>query len=113
MEKKFQPTTGERYPQKIFAHQLITIDDLEDFKKQLLNKLFMVLKTQGGFIPKKWMKSLEVRRLLKISPGILQSLKASGTIPYYKMGGVHFYDHDDIQQILESGKINVTGKSEK
>jgi len=28
------------------------------------------------------MKSHEVRRLLKISPGTLQTLKSSGTIPY-------------------------------
>lgn len=104
MENKFQPTTGETYPQKIFAHQLITVDDLADFKKQLLNELIAVLKTQGGIIPKKWMKSHEVRRLLKISPGTLQTLKASGIIPYTKMGGVHFYDNDDIQKILESGK---------
>jgi hypothetical protein len=26
------------------------------------------------------------------------------------MGGVHFYDHDDIQQILESGKVNIPHK---
>ena len=99
-----QPTTWDNYPRKIFAHQLITVDDLEEFKKQLLNELLAVLKFQTGIVPKKWMKSHEVRRLLKISPGTLQTLKASGIIPYTKIGGVHFYDHDDIQQILESGK---------
>ena len=42
MEKKFQPNYGENYPPKIFAHQLITVDDLIDFKKELLinNYLF-------------------------------------------------------------------------
>jgi len=104
MEKKMQSTTWDNYPQKIFAHQLITVDDLEDFKKQLLTELLALLKSQIGIVPKKWMKSHEVRRLLKISPGTLQTLKAFGIIPYTKMGGVHFYDHDDIQQILESGK---------
>lgn len=100
MEKKFQPTTGDSYPQKIFAHQLKTVDDLSQFKKQLLDELLMVLKSQNGIVPKKWMKSHEVRRLLKISPGTLQSLKTFGVIPYTKMGGVHFYDYDDIQKIL-------------
>ncbi|WP_301921552.1 helix-turn-helix domain-containing protein [Ferruginibacter sp.] len=104
MEKKIQPTTWDNYTQKIFANQLITVDDLAEFKKQLLNELLAVLKSQTGIAPKKWMKSHEVRRLLKISPGTLQTLKASGIIPYTKMGGVHFYDHDDIQQVLESGK---------
>ncbi len=108
MENKFQPTTGDTYPQKIFAHQLITVDDLSQFKKQLLEELLIVLKSHTGIIPKKWMKSHEVRRLLKISPGTLQSLKISGVIPYTKIGGVHFYDYDDIQKILESGKTGGT-----
>lgn len=108
MEKKFQSTTGEIYPQKIFAHQLITVDDLSQFKKQLLEELLAVLKSQAGIVPKKWMKSHEVRRLLKISPGTLQSLKASGVMPYTKMGGVHFYDNEDIQKILESGKTSIS-----
>ncbi|MEJ7678715.1 MAG: helix-turn-helix domain-containing protein [Segetibacter sp.] len=52
------------------------------------------------------MKSHEVRRLLKISPGTLQTLKSSGVMPYTKIGGVHFYDYVEIQNILESGKLN-------
>jgi len=111
MEKKFQTNYGENYPHKIFAHQLITVDDLIDFRKALLTELLTALKTQQGIIPKKWMKSHEVRRLLKISPGTLQTLKMSGILPYTKMGGVHLYDHDDIQQILESGKVNSIHKS--
>ena len=107
MEKKYQPTYGDQYPAKIFAHQLITVDDLRQFKQELLSELLSLLKTQSGIIPKKWMKSHEVRRLLKISPGTLQTLKTTGVIPYTRMGGVHFYDHDDIQKILESGKVNL------
>src|SRR4051812_5730747 len=106
MEKPFRKQEGAPYPQKIYAHQLITIDDLEQFKKQLLEELLTVLKSQTGAVPKKWMKSHEVRRLLKISPGTLQTLKSSGIIPYTKMGGVHFYDCEDIQRVLELGKIN-------
>ena len=75
-----------------------------------MEELLAALKNQGGIVSKKWMKSHEVRRLLKISPGTLQTLKSSGVIPYTKMGGVHFYDHDDIQKVLESGKVNSPGK---
>jgi hypothetical protein len=84
MQKTFK-NEEENYPKKIYAHQLITIDDLQQFKKQLLDELLTAFKTQSGTIPKKWMKSHEVRRLLKISPGTLQTLKASGVIPYTKM----------------------------
>ena len=113
MINKFQQNSGESYPQKIFAHQLITSDDLEQFRKKLVDELIAVLKNHNGIVPKKWMKSHEVRRLLKISPGTLQTLKSSGVIPYTKMGGVHFYDHEDIQKVLDSGKVNSPGKSSR
>ena len=106
MERTFRKPGEDIYPQKIFASQLITVDDLFQFKKQFLEELLTALKSQTSVVPKKWMKSHEVRRLLKISPGTLQTLKSSGIIPYTKMGGVHFYDYEDIQKVLESGKIN-------
>jgi hypothetical protein len=106
MEKSYRKQEDVSYPQKIYAHQLITIDDLHQFKKQLLEELITALKPQIGAVPKKWMKSHEVRKLLKISPGTLQTLKSSGIIPYSKIGGVHFYEYQDIQHLLESGKIS-------
>ncbi len=107
MERTFRKTTEDAYPQKIFAHQLITIDDLQQFKKQLLEELLLALKKQTGVVPKRWLKSHELRRLLKISPCTLQTLKSSGIIPYTKVGGVHFYDYEDIQKLLEAGKMNT------
>ncbi len=95
----------QQYPQKIYAHQLITLDDLEQFKEQLFKELEALIKP-NLHQPKKWLKSHEVQRYLKISPGTLQNLKATGVIPYTKIGGVHFYDSEDIQQILQKGKIN-------
>jgi|ERR1035437_4240015 hypothetical protein len=106
MEKTFRRPEEPVYPQKIFANQLITVDDLFQFKKQFIEELLTALKSQTGVVQKKWMKSHEVRRLLKISPGTLQTLKSSGILPYTKIGGIHFYDYDEIQQILQSGKIN-------
>ena len=90
----------------MYAYQLLTIADLKEFKNQLIEELLTALKSQNSQVQKKWLKSHDVRRLLKISPGTLQTLKSSGTIPYTKIGGVHFYDYDDIQRVLESGKMN-------
>ncbi|WP_018615231.1 helix-turn-helix domain-containing protein [Segetibacter koreensis] len=106
MERIFKKA-DEAFPQKIFAHQLITIEDLQQFRKQLLDELLSALKMQSVVLPKKWLKSHEVRRLLKISPGTLQTLKSTGVIPYTKIGGIHFYDYDDIQKLLEGGKRNI------
>jgi hypothetical protein len=33
-------------PQKIFAHQLITVDDLVQFKKQLVEELLIALRSE-------------------------------------------------------------------
>lgn len=100
MERIQKKSTDNIYPQKIFAHQLITVDDLNEFKHELLNELVILLNKQHPFVSKKWMKSHEVRRLLKISPGTLQTFKNSGIIPHTKIGGIIFYDHDDIQKLL-------------
>lgn len=107
MERTFRKPLEEVYPQKIYASQLITVDDLLQFKKQLLVELIAELKSQINLVPKKWLKSHEVRRLLKISPGTLQTLKTSGVLPYSKMGGIHFFDYEEIQKILEKGKVHT------
>lgn len=106
METAARKTTEDQFPQKIYASQLLTIDHLQQFKKQLLEELLTAFKSQTAAVPKKWLKSYEIRRLLKISPGTLQTLKSTGVILYTKIGGVHFYDYEDIQHLLESGKIN-------
>ena len=106
MERIFNKREEKFSSERIYPHQLITIADLKDFKNQLIEELLIALKTQTSQPQKKWLKSHEVRRLLKISSGTLQTLKSNGVIPYTKVGGVHFFDYDDIQRVLESGKIN-------
>jgi hypothetical protein len=106
MEKIFNKREEKFSSELMYAHQLLTIADLKEFKNQLIEELFIALKSQNSQVQKKWLKSHEVRRLLKISPGTLQTLKSSGVIPFTKMGGVHFYDYDDIQRVLELGKMN-------
>ena len=107
METRFSKEKGRQYepeyPQKIYAHQLITLEDLAQFKEQLFKELEALIKP-NIHQPKKWLKSHEVQRYLKISPGTLQNLKSTGVIPYTKIGGVHFYDIEDIQKILQRGK---------
>ena len=88
----------------ISREQLITVDDLETFKNDLFHKIEELLNvpTLPG---KKWLKSLEVRKLLSISPGTLQNLRVNGTLPFTKIGGTVYYDYDDIQKVLANNKI--------
>jgi len=86
--------------------QIITTEDLLEFKVELLSDLKNLLKEYAGQPAKKWLKSYEVRKLLSISPGTLQNLRINGTLPFTKIGGVMYYDYADIQNMLQSKKIH-------
>ena len=85
---------------------IITTDDLRDFKLELLDDIKQLLNNQSGQITKKWLKSPEVRKLLGISPGTLQNLRINGTLPYTKIGGILYYDYQEIQEILTKNRIH-------
>ena len=84
--------------------EIITTDDLREFKTELLTEFRKMLKEHHGQPSKKWLKSYEVRKMLGISPGTLQNMRINGTIPFTKMGGILFYDSEDIRKILEDNK---------
>lgn len=84
--------------------EIITTDDLREFKTELLTEFRKMLKEHHGQPSKKWLKSYEVKKMLGISPGTLQNMRINGTIPFTKMGGILFYDSEDIRKILEDNK---------
>jgi hypothetical protein len=86
------------------ATEIITSDDLREFKIELLDEFNKLLKEYSGHPTKKWLKSWEVRKLLGISPGTLQNLRMNETLPYTKVGGVIFYDYEDIRKMLEGNR---------
>lgn len=83
--------------------QILTKDDLQQFKTEL----FVELKTliaESPNQPKKWLKSYEVRELLGISPGTLQNMRQTGTLTASKIGGLMFFNYDDIVKLMEKQK---------
>jgi len=60
------------------ATEIITIDDLREFKIELLDEIKQLFKEHNGQPSKKWLKSYEVRKILNISPGTLQNLRING-----------------------------------
>ena len=85
---------------------IITTEDLMEFKLELLEDIKQLLQNQNGHPAKKWLKSPEVRELLGISPGTLQNLRINGTLPYTKIGGVLYYDYQEIIEVLEKNRIH-------
>ena len=85
---------------------IITPEDLQQFKEGLLADIQSLLSQRLTSPSRKWLKSNEVRRLLLVSPGTLQNLRVNGTLPFSKIGGVIFYDYEDIQRMIEDRKQN-------
>lgn len=84
------------------ATAIITTDDLQTFKIELLEDIKRLLKESSGQPGKKWLKSYEVQKVLGISAGTLQTLRNNETIEYTKIGGVIYYDYNEIQKMLNS-----------
>lgn len=88
------------------AATIITTEDLYEFKMELIEEIKQLFNQHNGNPTKKWLKSPEVRELLGISPGTLQNLRINGTIPYTKVGGVLYYDYQEIMQVLEKNRVH-------
>jgi hypothetical protein len=84
---------------------IITSDDLREFKMELLDDIKILLSKQTPGNLKKYLKSSEVMDLLKVSPGTLQNLRINGTLPYTKIGGIIFYDAEEIQSIMTANRV--------
>jgi hypothetical protein len=106
------------------ATNIITQEDLEVFKNEFFN-LFKTQLKQEFFEDlitffeskdknkireiegKRFLKSHQVERMLGISPGTLQNLRINGTVPFSKIGGTIFYDHEDIHKLMNGFKQNA------
>lgn len=84
---------------------IITTDDLRDFKLELLDDIKKLLSKQAQGKLKKYLKSSELMDLLQISPGTLQNLRIKGTLPYTKVGGIIFYDSEEIQKVMDNNRV--------
>ena len=85
---------------------IITTDDLQDFKTELLTEIKELLTQYNSGGLKKFLKSSEVMDMLQISPGTLQNLRINGTLPYMKVGGLIYYDAEEIQKILMENRVH-------
>lgn len=90
---------------------IITTDDLRDFKLELLDDIKKLLSKQTTGKLKKYLKSSEVMDLLQVSPGTLQNLRINGTLPYTKVGGIIYYDAEEIQSIMTANRVQHDSNS--
>jgi propanediol utilization protein len=82
--------------------EVITKEDLREFKNEMLSEIKQLMQPGQGQ-SKQWLKSVEVRKLLKISPGTLQNLRINGTLRFTRVSSIMYYKRDDINKLLEGG----------
>jgi hypothetical protein len=83
--------------------EIITKEDLREFESRLLTEIKKLVQLDGQGASQKWLKSNEVRKLLKISPGTLQNLRINGTLSFTRIGSIIYYKLEDINRLLEGG----------
>ena len=86
--------------------QIITTDDLREFKTELLDDIKKLLKISADIRNKKYLKSAEIMKMLNVSPGTLQTLRINGTLPYIKIGGIIFYDVEEISNVMKENSVH-------
>ena len=83
---------------ELLNHQVVTKRDLLNFGNLLLNEIKSAAQKEKIA---QWLKSSEVRKLLKISSGTLQNLRVNGTLKFKRIGVIIYYRYEDINKMLE------------
>ena len=89
---------------QLFGEQLITIKDLDEFKNDLIAEVKKTIKENAGQPVKRWLKTNEVCKILGVSITTLLTMRINGILPYSKVGGVLYFDYDDILKVMEENK---------
>ncbi len=76
---------------------IITKQDLEAFKAELLFEISEILKPERK---KRWLTSKDVLKLLSCSASSLQTLRIKGEVKGTKIGGKWYYDYFEIEKLF-------------
>ena len=80
---------------------LVTKEDLQEFKAELLEEIKNLFHMKNSE-QKLWLRSEEVKDMLKISSSTLQNLRINGNLAYTRVGGTLYYNYKDIEKLLEN-----------
>jgi len=89
----------------VMSIEVITKEDLQQFRIQLLNDIRNLLRPSESKLAKPWLRNSEVRKLLNISSNTIQRLRISGQLRSSKVGGIHYYRYEDIERMLNKDKV--------
>lgn len=78
--------------------QVLTTEDLEKFRKQLITDIEKLINAK---YPKRWLKTNEVMELLGLSEVTLQTLRNRGQIPFRKLGGTVYFNAEELDEYIQ------------
>ena len=83
-------------------NELLTKNDLLLFKSDLIEEFRKFI--DQGPVPKEstYLKSKDVKKMLKCSDSTLQYYRQSGKLPFNKVGGIYYYTKEGISQLMNS-----------
>lgn len=83
--------------------EILTKEDLQILRFQLLDDLKkMISRSEEKKEKLEWLKSREVRELLKVSPGTLQNLRVSGKLNPVKIRGMWYYKLSEVNSLFKN-----------
>ena len=80
--------------------EILTREELHRFKSELIEEIKQTIRTDETVTNKQFLRSSEVRKLLKISSGTLQNLCIKGYFPMRRLAAHYTMYNGDIEQLL-------------
>lgn len=84
--------------------QVLTYEDFKEFEARILREIEEIKKALPSISPKKWLRSSDIKELLGVSHGKLQTMRNNKEIPFTVIGGTIFYSLDDVNKMLDGKK---------
>lgn len=82
--------------------EIVTRQDFLQFKKDLIEEISKLFGEKTKAEETDYLKSKQVKQILKCSDSTLQYYRQSGKLPFIKIGGIHYYTRDGIKQLMKS-----------
>lgn len=93
------------------AIDIVTKQDLEQFKADMLAEIKILLEEGKSAPPRRWLKTYQVRDMLgEISAGTLQTMRNNGMLPFSLLTGLALYEYSDVVKLMDELKIYVKRK---
>ncbi|RXK81301.1 DNA-binding protein [Filimonas effusa] len=87
---------------------IVTKQDLEQFKTDLLAAVKVLLDETRNEPPRRWLKTYQVRDMLgEISAGTLQTMRNNGMLPYSLLTGLALYEYADVTKLMDELKVPI------